>query len=60
MAMYALVLVVNFVDRADARMVESRSSFGFAPEAAEGLRVLGYLVRQKLEGKQPSFTSSAL
>jgi hypothetical protein len=32
------VLVVNFVDRADARMVESRSSFGFAPEAAEGLR----------------------
>src|SRR6202040_1800486 len=48
------VLVVNFVDRADIRVVESRSSLGFALKAAESLRVFGHLVGQELEGDKPA------
>ena len=43
------VLIVNFVDRADVRMIQGRSRLGFALKAAEGLRVFGYVVRQELE-----------
>jgi hypothetical protein len=43
------MLVINFVDRADVRMIKCRSGLGFALKAAEGLRVFGYLVRQELE-----------
>ena len=43
------VLVVNFVNRADVRMIECRGSFGLALKAAECLRVLGYVVGQELE-----------
>ena len=38
------VLVVNLVDRANVRMIQCRGSLGFALEAAEGLRLFGYLV----------------
>jgi hypothetical protein len=38
------VLIVNFVNGADVRVVQRRSSLGFALEAAEGLRVFGYVV----------------
>jgi hypothetical protein len=48
------VLVVNFVDRADIRMIQCRSSFGFALKAAEDLPVFGYLVGQELEGNKPA------
>src|ERR1700737_4652697 len=48
------VLVVNFVDRADVRMVQCRSSFGFALEAAESLRVLRDIIGQELEGNKPA------
>ena len=43
------VLVVNFVDGADVRMVQCGSRLGFALEAAESLRVFGYVVGQELE-----------
>jgi hypothetical protein len=48
------VLVVNLLDRADIRMIQCRSSFGFALKAAEDLRVFGYLVGQELEGNKPA------
>ncbi len=44
------VLVVNFVDGADVRMVQGGSSLGFALKAGESLRVFGYVVGQELEG----------
>ena len=43
-------LIVDFVDRANVRVIESRGSFGLALEAAESLRVLRDLVGQELEG----------
>src|ERR1019366_6471345 len=43
------VLVVNFVDGADVRMIQCRGGFGFALKAAECLRVFGYLVGQEFE-----------
>ncbi len=46
------VLVVNFVDGADVRMIQGRGSLGFALEAAECLRVFGYVVRQELKGDE--------
>jgi hypothetical protein len=46
------VLVVNFVDGADVRMIESRGSFGFALEAVEGLRVFGYIIGKEFEGNE--------
>jgi hypothetical protein len=44
------VLVVNFVDGADVRMIQGRSRLGFALKAAECLRVFGYVVGEELEG----------
>ena len=44
------MLVVNFVNGADVRMIQRGSSFGFALKAGECLRVVGYIVRQELEG----------
>jgi hypothetical protein len=46
------VLVVNFVDGADVRMIQCRSSLGFALKAGEGLRIFGYVVGQELEGNK--------
>src|SRR5258708_39692484 len=43
------VLVVNFIDRADIRVIESRGGLGFALKSAEGLRVFGYVVGEELE-----------
>src|SRR5580698_5026887 len=48
------VLVVNFVDRADVRVVQCRRSLGFALKTAEGLCIFGYVVGQELEGNKPS------
>jgi hypothetical protein len=44
------VLIVNFVDGADIRVIQGGSSLGFTLEAAESLRVFGYIVGQELEG----------
>jgi hypothetical protein len=41
------VLIVNFVDRADVRMIQGRCRLGFAFKAAEDLRVFGYVVGQE-------------
>src|ERR1039458_1780753 len=44
------VLVVNFVDGADVRMIQRRGRLGFALKTGERLRVFGYVLRQELEG----------
>ena len=56
------VLVVNFVDRADIGVIQSRGRLGFALKTAEGLWVFGYIVGQKLEGDEATrvLLSSAL
>ena len=41
---------VNFIDRADVRMIQGRGRLGFALKAAECLRVLGHLFGQELKG----------
>jgi hypothetical protein len=46
------VLLVNFVNRADVRMVQCRRSLGFTLEASKSLCILGYIIRQELEGNQ--------
>src|SRR5215469_3684678 len=46
------VLLVNFVNRADVRMVQCGSRLCLALEAGKSLCVLGYVVRQKLEGNE--------
>src|SRR4029077_9889444 len=43
------VLVVNFEDRADVGMVQSRGCFGFLLKTTQGLRVLSDLFRKELE-----------
>ena len=43
------VLIVNFINGADVRMVQCRGSFRFALKAGEGLRVSRNVVGQKLE-----------
>ncbi len=43
------MLVVNFVDGTDVRMIQCRGSLGFPLETVESLRVFGYLIRQELE-----------
>src|ERR1700674_1501203 len=48
------VLLVNFVDRADVRMIQGRGSLGFALKAAQDLRVFGYFVGQELQGNKPA------
>ena len=48
------VMLINLVNRADVRMIERRSGLGFALKTAQGLRVFGYLVRQKLESHEPA------
>ncbi len=48
------VLVVNFVDGADVRMVQRRGGLGFALKTGENLRVFGDIVRQEFEGDKPS------
>jgi hypothetical protein len=45
---------VNFVDRADVRVVQRGRSFGFALKTAEGLRIVCKFVGQELEGNKPS------
>ncbi len=41
--------LVNLVDGANVRMIEGRSSFGFALKTTECLGALGYVVGQELE-----------
>ena len=43
------MLVIDFMDCADVRMVQRRGSLSFTLEASQRLRVFGNIVRQKLE-----------
>jgi hypothetical protein len=47
------VLVVNFLDRADVGMIQSRSSLA-SPAAAQGFGVRGCILGQELEGNKPA------
>ena len=47
----ALVLA-NFVDRANVRMIQGGRRLGFALKATEGLRVFGYIVGQEFESRK--------
>src|ERR1700676_1595979 len=44
------VLLIDLVNGADIRMIQGRGGFGLALETAERLGILGYVVRQELEG----------
>jgi len=46
------MLIVNFVDGADVRMIQRRSSLGLALKAAERLRVFAYIVGQELQSHE--------
>src|SRR5208282_2428744 len=48
----AAVLLAYFVDGADSGMVESGSGAGFAAKPLQGVRILGYIVREELEGHE--------
>ena len=43
------IVLANFVDRADVRVVQRGRSLGLAPEAAEGLWVVGEIVGKELQ-----------
>ena len=42
-------VIVDFVDRANVRMIQRGGRLRFALKAAENLRIFGYVVRQKLQ-----------
>src|SRR5678815_1251502 len=42
----------NFVDRANARMVQRRSRARFSSKTLQRLRVLGHIVRQELQSDE--------
>jgi hypothetical protein len=44
------VLVVDFVDGADVRVIERGGSFGFALEAAQSLCITGEFISEELQG----------
>ena len=44
------VLVVNFVNCADIRMIQCRGGLGFTLKAAKRLQVFGYVIGKELEG----------
>ena len=44
------MILVNLVNRADVRMIESRRGLRLALKARQCLRVFGDLIRQKLQG----------
>src|SRR3984893_3055185 len=48
------VLILNFVDGEDVGVIEGGGRFGFPLEAAESLRVMSDIFRQKLEGDEPA------
>ncbi len=43
------MLIVNFIDGTNVRVVQCGGGLGFALEPAERLRVFGYVVRQEFE-----------
>ena len=47
------VFLINFVDGADVRMAQGRSSLSFAPESIKRLRIARDIIRQKLQCYEP-------
>ena len=47
------VLVVDFVDGADVRVIQRGCSFGFALKTAESLRIFRYFFGEEFEGNKP-------
>ena len=43
------VMLINFINRADLRMIQRRSGLRFASEALQGLMVSGYIARQEFQ-----------
>src|SRR5215469_8782253 len=43
------IVLADFINRADVRMIQCRGSLGFALEAAQSLRVLCYIVGEEFE-----------
>ena len=48
----ASAFFANFVDGANIGMIQGGSRFGFALETIEGLRIVGYVVGQELQGHE--------
>src|SRR5437763_3364551 len=48
------LLVVDFVDSADVRMIQGLSRFGFTLESGQGLRIVCNIIRQELKGNKPT------
>ena len=46
------MLVINFVDGADVRVIESGSGFGLPLKAGQRLVIFGNIVGQKLQGDE--------
>src|SRR5215831_9171136 len=44
------ICLVNFIDRADVRVVQRGGGLGFSLKTRQCLRVFGYIVREELEG----------
>ena len=56
-----IAIFPDLMDRADIRMIERRRSPRFPTEAFRRLRILGYIIGQKLQRNEPpSSVSSAL
>ena len=46
------IVLTDFMNRADVRVVQCRGSLGFALEAAQSLRVLRYIIGQEFESDE--------
>jgi hypothetical protein len=47
------ILLINFMDRADVRMIQCRSGPCLTLEPGQSLSVLGYFIRQEFQGNEP-------
>ena len=47
------IVLANFVNRADVRMIQAGGGARFALESLEGLLILGHCLRQKFQRHQP-------
>ncbi len=50
----AVLVMANFIDRADVGVVQRGSGTGFPAEAFQGLRVLGNVVRKEFQSDEAS------
>jgi len=48
------VLVVNFIDSANVRVIQCRGGLGLTLKAAKGLWIFGNIIGQKLKSNEPA------